>query len=114
MSRHELAQDPTDLLANYLIHVSQNLSLGAISFVSLYLLIHGLIKIGLVTGLWMRKLWAYPLAGVILGFFVAYQGIRFFHTHSLLLLLLTFVDIVILVLIRFEYKRLKRGNQISK
>ena len=113
--QHEIAQDPTDLIANYFIHLSQSLSISTLSFVALYLIIHGSIKIGLFSGLWYKQLWAYPLVGILLSLFVLYQLVRFFNTYSALLLFLTLVDIMIIVLLRFEYHRLKRsvmrGNQ---
>ena len=107
--QHELIQDPTDIVANYLVKTSQNLSIGILTFASIYLIIHGLIKIGLFLGLWYKKIWAYPLAGIILSLFVIYQSIRIFNTHSILLLFLTLVDIFILILLRLEYKRISNG-----
>ncbi len=107
--QHEIAQDPTDFIANYFIQSAQNLSLNTISFAAIYLIIHGSIKIGLFAGLWYKKLWAYPLAGIIMSLFVTYQLMRFFNTHSLFLLFLTIIDILVIVLLRFEYKRLKHS-----
>ena len=104
--QHELVQDPTDIIANYLIHTSQNLTISALSFATIYLIIHGSVKIGLVLGLWYKKLWAYPLVGVILSLFIIYQLIKFFSTHSIILLFLTSIDVLIIILLRFEYKRL--------
>ena len=107
--QHEITQDPTDLIANYFIQLSHNLSINTISFIAIYLIIHGSIKIGLFSGLWYQKLWAYPLGGVLLSLFVIYQFMIFFHTHSIILLFLTSVDILIIVLLRFEYKRLNHS-----
>jgi len=107
--QHEIAQDPTDLIANYFIQLSQTLSISTISFAAIYLIIHGSIKLGLFSGLLYKKLWAYPLAGILLSLFVIYQLIRFSSTHSIFLLFLTLVDILIIVLLRFEYKRLKHS-----
>jgi uncharacterized membrane protein len=67
---HELAQDPTDAIANFLLHLSQNISASALSFTALYLIVHGVIKIGLFIGLWRKVAWMYPLGGVVLFFFV--------------------------------------------
>jgi uncharacterized membrane protein len=106
--QHELVQDPTDLVANLLIKSTQHLSTGTISFAAFYLIIHGLIKIGIVTSLLFRKLWAYPLGGVVLFIFVVYQVLRVLKTHSLILIFLTAIDILIIALLRSEYKRLLR------
>ena len=103
---HELGQDPNDLLANYLIGMSQHLSVGTRIFAVLYLLTHGLVKLVIVAAIWWNKLWAYPLAGVVFTLFVVYQMVRFAYTHSVMMLLLTAVDIVIIALLKPEYTRL--------
>jgi uncharacterized membrane protein len=105
--QHELVQDPTDLLANYLINASQHLSISAISFASVYLIIHGIIKLGIVFAISFKQLWAYLSAGIILFFFIIYQLIRILKSHSLILLFLTLIDILIIILLRFEYKKVK-------
>ncbi|MFH0869882.1 MAG: DUF2127 domain-containing protein [archaeon] len=107
---HELLHDPTDIFANYFINASEHMSLSIMSFASIYLIAHGLIKLGLFSGLWYKKVWVYPLAGIVLSLLVAYQLIRFFGTHSVMLLSLTLVDIMIIILLRFEYKRLVSGG----
>jgi len=38
LTQEELAEDPRDLIANYLLHSAQNLSIGTQLFVALYLL----------------------------------------------------------------------------
>ena len=103
--RHELLEDPNDPIANYLMHAAAGLSVNTKTFAALYLLVHGLVKLGLVTALWQRRLWAYPLAGVVLSLFVIYQGVRFTFTHSVVLLLVTAVDIAIIALLPGEYRR---------
>lgn len=110
---HELSQDPTDFIANYFVHLSGTLSLGTIFFISFYLIIHGAIKLGLFFGLWFKKLWTYPLAWVLLSLFVIYQLFRFSYTYSIFLLFLTIVDFIIIVLLHFEYKRIKLSLKIN-
>jgi uncharacterized membrane protein len=101
----ELIHEPNDFAVTYMLHASQSLTVATLLFVSAYLIIHGSVKIVLVSLLWLKKLWAYPLAGVILSIFVIYQVVRFFHTHSIILLLFTLVDVIILSLLGFEYRR---------
>ena len=108
---HELTEDPDDFMVNYLITLAGHLSVSTKTFASFYLVGHGLIKAGLVLALWRNRLWAYPLAGVVLAIFVIYQAIRLFSTHSLILLLLTIIDIVIIMFLRPEYKRLSAAAQ---
>jgi uncharacterized membrane protein len=104
--RHELAEDPRDIIANYLINLAAHVSRDTELFAAIFLLVHGVIKILIVTGLCLRKLWVYPLAELVLSLFVVYQVYRFSHTHSVLLILISVVDIFIILLIRTEHKRL--------
>jgi uncharacterized membrane protein len=105
--RGELAEDPHDILANYLINLAAHTSRDTEFFAAIFLLVHGAIKISIVTGLYLRELWVYPLAEVILSLFVVYQLYRFSHTFSVLLIFISIVDIFIIFLIRTERKRLK-------
>ncbi|HVW67260.1 MAG TPA: DUF2127 domain-containing protein [Candidatus Peribacteraceae bacterium] len=103
ITEHELSQDPNDILANTIVHAVANLPEGTKIFGAVYLLIHGLVKIGMVIGLWKDKLWAYPVSLSVLGIFVAYQIYRFTHTHSILLAAFTVLDVVIMLLIWHEW-----------
>jgi uncharacterized membrane protein len=105
---NEIAGDPTDLIANYVLNYSQTLTHKAEIFAAIYLLIHGVIKIWLIYSIYKNKLWAYPVAGVIFLFFIFYQAYEIFMRHSILLTLITLLDIIILLLLHSEYKRLKR------
>lgn len=102
---NELLEDPKDLVANTLLHAVQGLSANAQVFASAYLLVHGIVKVGLVIALWKKKLWAYPLAGIALVLFTVYQVYLFSHSRSPFQLVLTALDVVILLLLWSEYRR---------
>jgi len=104
--RHELFEHPNDLIANYVSGLVGGMSPGTQGFASLYLLVHGLIKLGLVAGIWSNRLWAYPLAGIVLSLLVVYQSVRLALSPSAILFVLTLVDVAIIALIWPEYKRL--------
>jgi uncharacterized membrane protein len=110
---NELLEDPRDLVANALLHAVQRLSANAQLFASIYLLVHGIVKAGLVIALWKKKLWAYPLAGIVLVLFTIYQIYLFSHSGSLLQLFLTALDVIILVLLWFEYRRIRFGLSLG-
>jgi uncharacterized membrane protein len=113
LTEHELLQDPNDWFANGILNVVANLPEGAKIFGAVYLLVHGIVKIGMVVALWKDKIWAYPVSISILFLFVIYQLYRFAHTHSLLLATFTVLDIVIISLIwhewNYHHKKLKSG-----
>lgn len=111
LTAHELSEDHHDLVARWLRHTVENLSSDTKLFASVYLLIHGLIKVFLVVGLLRGKLWAYPAALGMLGTFILYQLYRFTHTHSLALLAFTVFDIVIVFLVWREYQAQRRPGE---
>lgn len=104
----ELAEDPEDRIANYLSSAIQHFSADTKTFASVYLVIHGLVKLFLVAGLLRNRLWAYPLSLWFLGAFIVYQYYRYTHTHSMWLVLLTVFDLVVVFLIWREYQWRKK------
>lgn len=103
----ELVEDPNDWFATLLQTSAHDWAGGTQWFVSMYLVVHGLIKIALVAGLLRRKMWSYPVSMWVLGAFIVYQLYRYTVTHSVWLLLLTALDAVVVALIHHEYQRRK-------
>lgn len=91
LTQHELSEDPHDLIAGLIMHSVQHLSMGTEVFAAVFLLWHGAIKIGVVWALWRKKFWAYPIAIVAFGLFLVYQVYRYSLTHSVWLLVLSFL-----------------------
>lgn len=110
ITQEELSEDPKDLVANYLLHMSNSFSVSSQHFVAFYLLTHGIIKLILVVGLLKKHMWAYPTSLVVFGLFIIYQIYRFTFTHSIWLILITILDIFIIWLTWYEYQRMKRHN----
>lgn len=106
LTQHELSEDPRDLVANLLIHSVQHLSSNTKVFAAVFLLWHGLVKVGLVWALLKKHRWAFPLAIVAFGMFVLYQLYRYSNTHSIWLLALSLLDVAVVVLTWLEYRRL--------
>ena len=100
----ELAKDPRDLVANYLMH-----SIGAQRFTAFFLLSHGVVKLWLIIGLLSQKLWYYPLAAAVFDLFIVYQLYRYSFTNSLRLLVLSAVDVAVIALTWHEYRYLRSG-----
>ena len=100
----ELTEDPNDFLANlFLRHV--HITTHGKDFVAFYLLVSAVVNIVIAIGLLMHRKMMFPVAKIILGAFVIYQGYLFLHTHSPWLLALITYDIAIICLIYMEYKR---------
>ncbi|WP_395068066.1 DUF2127 domain-containing protein [Paraburkholderia silvatlantica] len=112
VTRDEFAEDPHDLVANFLLHTVQHLSVDAQRFAGLYLLGHGVIKLWLVAGLLRERLWYFPVSIAVFALFIAYQAYRFTYTHSVWLLLVTALDVVVIALTWHEYRYLRSNRTI--
>jgi uncharacterized membrane protein len=110
LTQDELTEDPRDFVANYLLSAANHMSLGGQLFAAIYLLSHGVIKLGLVWALLKYKLWAYPLSIAVFGAFIVYQLYRFTFTHRPGLIALSAFDLLVISLICFEYRSLKRRS----
>ncbi len=108
LTKGELIEDPTDLLASRLVGLIPYLSVHTQLFASFYLLSHGIIKIFLVANLLRNKLWAYPATIGFLGLFILYQLYRIAYAHSLFLIALTLFDILLIYLTWHEYSLVKK------
>lgn len=101
--REELIENPSDFIANITIQSTQ-LSPAAQHFAVVYLLIHGILKIGIVLGVWSKRKETYQFAAAFLAIFIIIQTIRIINTHSIVLSFLTAIDFLILCLLYREYK----------
>jgi uncharacterized membrane protein len=105
LTQHELSEDPRDFLATHLLFYAQRYTASTSLFLAAYLFSHGIIKIILVVALLQQRLWAYPLAIVVLGLFIVYQIYRLALQVSFGLLALTLFDIFIVGLTALEYRK---------
>lgn len=104
LTQHELAEDPRDRVAGYLVRHTEHLGVATLHFAAAYLLVHGITKVGLVIGLLRERRGVFPVALAFLGLFLAYQGYRMLTMPSAALGALIVVDAVILALIWSEYR----------
>lgn len=112
VTKDEFAEDPHDLVAKFLLHTVQHLSVDAQKFAAIYLVGHGVIKLWLIVGLLRERLWYFPVSIIVFGLFIGYQTYRFAFTHSVWLLLVTALDIVIIVLTWHEYRYLRNERKV--
>ena len=105
LTQHELSEDPRDFIATHLLFYAHRYTATTSLFLAAYLFSHGIIKIVLVVALLQQRLWAYPLAIVVLSIFIVYQLYRLALHLSLGLLVLTLFDIFIVGLTALEYRK---------
>ena len=109
--QHDLSRDPQDWIAVHLLHAAAKASEANSAFASFFLLSHGVTKIALVFGLWMKKLWAYPLTIAVFAAFCVYQAYRYTLTHSPWMLILTILDLTLIWLTWEQYSQQKSSAE---
>lgn len=107
LTHHNLTQEPSADMALWVQHMAEAFPLHVQNFYALYLLGHGAVKFIMVIMLARRILWAYPGAMVLLAGFVIYQVTEFVTHGSFTLLVLSFFDLVMIVLVYREWNVLK-------
>jgi uncharacterized membrane protein len=100
----ELREDPTDLLAHLIRHSVTNLSAETSVIAAVYLIVHGLVKLGIVAAILRGSRRLYPWAIAALGAFVIWQASEFVQHPSVGLALLTLFDVVIVALTIREWR----------
>lgn len=113
ITRAELLEDSNDLIARHLSDWSMHLGHNATLFGAIYLITHGVIKIGIVAALLLKKNWAYPAAIVVFTGFAVYQLYATFEKASVGYALLTVYDAAIIYLIWLEYKKARERSDYS-
>ncbi len=103
----ELREDSGGFIASHLLQLSQQAALISGTFIALYLLSRGLVKVLLIWAMLKNQLWAYPASLVVIGLFVLYQVYQIATLHSWLVVLLTLFDLVVMYFIWREYEVLK-------
>jgi uncharacterized membrane protein len=99
----ELSEVPHSLVTNFLIKSADQFSVSGKFFIVFYLLSHGIIKLGIIIGLLLKKKWAYPASLIGFGGLLIYQLYSLIAHHSLALLIITGMDGIILWLIWREH-----------
>jgi uncharacterized membrane protein len=113
IAAHGCGQVPWEFIARHLEAAVDPLARGARTFATVYLLGHGVVKVALVVGLFLRQNWSYPVAIALLLGFIAYQCFRWLHTHSMLLAFLILLDGFIVGSL-FHHSRILQGKRVSR
>jgi uncharacterized membrane protein len=108
IAQQEIADDPNDIFANYIIKTVNDFSAGTYLFTVVYLIFHGLVNLILAMALLKNKIWIYPWSMAAFGSFIVYQIYRYFHTHSFALLFLIAFDVLFVALIFLEYNKARK------
>ena len=103
---HHLLGSPRGALAERFAAGEAALTGGDRTFAVVYLIAHGLVKLGLVVALLREVRPAYPLAIGVLAVFVVYEALRAARTGSAALWAAAALDLAVIALVLREYRRL--------
>jgi uncharacterized membrane protein len=106
----ELKEDPTDLVANLLLNNTRNIVESRVR-ASVFLILHGAVKLALVVGLATNRRWSYPVAIAVFAGFTAYQLYQLTRQASLFMGVVTVVDVIVIALIAAEYRHLTSSRK---
>lgn len=107
LTQHELSEGSHDQVASFLYGFGSQISGSAHLFATIYLIVHGIVKVFLVVAMLRRYLWAYPVAIVIFILFIIYQIYRYTNTGGIWLIILSILDAIVILLIWLEFRRLR-------
>lgn len=100
----ELVEDPHDVIVNLVLHGVGHLDTGTTTFVALYLLLHGVVKLAIVGALLLgtRRIYPWAIAGLVA--FLAYQLYLVVVAPSATVIILTVFDAAIIALTWREWR----------
>lgn len=101
---HDLAEDPSDPLAVWLLGQAQAFSVEVQHFWAWYLLGHGVLKLTVLYGLFRGWRIAYPAAMAVLSGFVIWQLHHWMVAGSPVLLAISTFDLLVIWLIWQEWR----------
>lgn len=94
-------------IAEYVARVDTELAASGLTFLIVFLITHGVVKLALVYCLLKEITRAYPISLAILGAFLAYQVYVLIINPTIGMALFTLLDIIIIWLVWGEYKDLR-------
>lgn len=94
-------------IATNIARVDNDFAQTSLTFLILFLIGHGVVKLALVYALLKEIYRAYPYALAVLGIFLAYQVYALVAHLTIGMVLFTILDVVIIYLVWDEYKKLR-------
>ncbi len=100
----ELAEDPNDFLANLILRGAAHLAPETVGLLAAYLLLHGVVKLAIVFALLRGTRRVYPWAIAALAVFLVFQVYELFVSPSVVVVVLTVLDALIIALTWREWR----------
>ncbi|MBV8798865.1 MAG: DUF2127 domain-containing protein [Alphaproteobacteria bacterium] len=100
----EIARHPESHAAHAIRHGAYNFAHHSHRFAIIYLLTHGLLKIGLVVNLFLENMWIFPASVVVLLGFIAFMTAKLVAHWSPWLFAFALFDTLTLALVLNEWR----------
>jgi uncharacterized membrane protein len=100
----ELAKHPGSHAVHAIRHGAYNFAYSSHKFAIIYLLAHGLLKVGLVVNLFIEHMWIFPVSAVVLLGFIGFMGLKLTMHWSPWLFAFAVFDTVTLALVLNEWR----------
>ncbi|MCR3758636.1 DUF2127 domain-containing protein [Clostridium felsineum] len=107
LTKHELSEDSMDVIANIIINLSLKFTINTQYFGVFYSISLGIVKFILIILLWKGKVWAYPVTIILLIVFIMYQIYKYMLNPSIILVIHTSFDVIMIILTFVEYRRIR-------
>ena len=104
LTADQIAENPDDPIALWVVSTTDHLTNASLGYAAIYLLIHGIVKVGIIIAMVRGHIKLYPWVIGALSLLVVYQLVEFALNHSLFMLFLSLLDIVIVWLTWREWK----------
>lgn len=101
----ELARHPGNHTAHAIRHGAYGFAHSPHKFAIVYLLAHGLLKMGLAINLFIEHLWIFPVSAIVLLGFIVFMGVKLGTHWSPWLFAFAVFDTVTLVLVLNEWRQ---------
>jgi uncharacterized membrane protein len=112
-SERELIEEPGDYIATHVLQYMHSINVPGRTFIAIYLITRGLLKLLLVAALLKKQYWAYPVAIIVLLLFMAYEVYGIIAAHSVLMVFTAVFDTVVIWSISREYRVLQRHRAFA-
>jgi uncharacterized membrane protein len=106
----ELSNDPDDPVASTIRDAAHSFSIHSHVLLSLYLFLHGIVKLVLVSMIFMHKKGAYPLFMVALILFSSYEAFRGVVRTDYLLIAFSIFDFSLFLITAYQYRKVLKGE----
>ncbi len=105
LTAHALTRDPHDFVANLLVNGTSHLPTSTVQITAVFLIVHGIVKVGIVVAMLFGAVRAYPWAIAALAALTVLQVVQLAMHPSVGLVLFAVLDVAVILLTWREWRQ---------